>query len=92
MSSDFHAPDHLIGQLVDTDPTETAEWSESLDAVIKNAGPVRARYLMLSLMEKARNNNLGVSALRGTDYINTISPELEPDFPGDERNRELLLC
>ena len=84
MSSDFHAPDHLIGQLVDTDPTETAEWSESLDAVIKNAGPVRARYLMLSLMEKARNNNLGVSALRGTDYINTIAPELEPEFPGDE--------
>ena len=84
MSSDFHAPDHLIGQLVDTDPTETAEWSESLDAVIKNAGPVRARYLMLSLMEKARNNNLGVSALRGTDYINTIAPDLEPEFPGDE--------
>ena len=39
---------------------------------------------MLSLMEKARNNNLGVSALRGTDYINTIAPELEPSFPGDE--------
>ncbi len=84
MSSDFNAPDHLIGQLVDTDPAETAEWRDSLDAVIKNAGPVRARYLMLSLMEKARNNNLGVSALRGTDYINTIAPELEPSFPGDE--------
>jgi pyruvate dehydrogenase E1 component len=84
MSSDFNAPDHLIGQLVDTDPAETAEWRESLDAVIKNAGPVRARYLMLSLMEKARTNNLGVSALRGSDYINTIAPELEPAFPGDE--------
>ena len=44
MSANDQAPDHLIDQLVDTDPAETAEWKQSLDAVLKSAGPVRARY------------------------------------------------
>ena len=84
MSTNEQAPDHLIDQLVDTDPQETAEWTESLDAVLKNAGPVRARYLMLAMLDRAGENNLGVPALRATDYINSISPKLEPSFPGDE--------
>jgi pyruvate dehydrogenase E1 component len=84
MSDAFTTPDHLISQLVDTDPTETAEWQESLEAALKHAGPVRARYLMLSLLQKAGQENLGLPALRATDYINSIPPESEPDFPGDE--------
>ena len=84
MSANDQAPDHLIDQLVDTDPAETAEWTESLDAVLKNAGPVRARYLMLAMLGRAGEKNLGVPALRATDYINTIPPKQEPDFPGDE--------
>ena len=39
---------------------------------------------MLKLLERARENNVGVPALRSTDYINTIPPEREPWFPGDE--------
>ncbi len=53
MSENFKAPDHLVDQLVDTDPNESAEWQQSFDAVLKNAGPVRARYLMLSLLQRA---------------------------------------
>jgi pyruvate dehydrogenase E1 component len=77
-------PDQIIDQLVDTDPTETAEWQQSLDAALNAAGPVRARYLMLSLLKRAHERNIGVPALRTTDYINTIAPENEPQFPGDE--------
>ncbi len=84
MSTNDQAPDHLIDQLVDTDPQETAEWTQSLDAVLKNAGPVRARYLMLAMLDRAGENNLGVPALRATDYINSIPPKQEPEFPGDE--------
>ena len=84
MSANHDIPDHLIDQLVDTDPNETAEWTQSLDAVLKNAGPVRARYLMLSMLKRAGENNLGVPALRATDYINSIAPGAEPTFPGDE--------
>jgi pyruvate dehydrogenase E1 component len=84
MSANHDIPDHLIDQLVDTDPNETAEWTQSLDAVLKNAGPVRARYLMLSMLKRAGEKNLGVPALRATDYINSIAPGAEPSFPGDE--------
>ena len=84
MSENFEAPDQIIDQLVDTDPSETAEWQASFDAALDNAGPVRARYLMLSLLKRAHEKNIGLSALRTTDYINTISPENEPAFPGDE--------
>ena len=76
--------DGLPSQLPDTDPGETAEWLESLDAVINERGRARARYLMLRLLERARNSQVGVPGLRSTDYINTIPPEQEPWFPGDE--------
>ncbi|CAB4944905.1 MAG: pyruvate dehydrogenase (acetyl-transferring), homodimeric type [Actinobacteria bacterium] len=74
----------LPTQYVDVAPDETAEWRESFDAVVDNAGAYRARYLMLSLLRRAAERNVGVPSLRSTDYINTISPEREPWFPGDE--------
>ena len=76
--------DGLPSQLPDIDPSETAEWLESLDAVVEHAGRNRARFLMLSLLQRARENQVGVPSLRSTDYINTIPPESEPWFPGDE--------
>ena len=84
MSGIFDAPDQNVDQLVDIDPTETAEWQASFDAALEHAGPVRARYLMLKLLQRAHEKQIGLSSLRNTDYINTISPEHEPAFPGDE--------
>ena len=84
MSENFGVPDQIIDQLVDIDPTETAEWQASFDAALNSAGPVRARYLILKLLQRAHEKNIGVAALRNTDYINTITPENEPAFPGDE--------
>ena len=74
----------LPSQLVDTDPEESREWRESLEAAIEADGPDRARYLMLNLLQYARERRIGVPNLRNTDYINTIPPEKEPEFPGDE--------
>jgi pyruvate dehydrogenase E1 component len=84
MTEFAESPDQIIDQLVDTDPSETAEWQASFDAALDAAGPVRARYLMLSLLKRAHEKQIGLPALRTTDYINTISPENEPQFPGDE--------
>jgi pyruvate dehydrogenase E1 component len=64
--------DGLPTQLPDLDPAETAEWIESLDAVLDHAGRGRARFLMLKMLERAREKSVGVPALRSTDYINTI--------------------
>ena len=76
--------DGLPNQLPDIDPGETREWIESFDAAIDADGRQRARFLMLKLLERARERQVGVPALRSTDYINTIPPEREPWFPGDE--------
>ena len=76
--------DGLPSQLPDIDPEETGEWVESLDAVIDERGAKRARYVMLRLLERARERQVGVPPLTTTDYINTIPPESEPWFPGDE--------
>ena len=76
--------DGLPSQLPDIDPDETQEWIDSLDAVVGHAGRERARYLMLRLLQRSREQQVGVPALRSTDYINTIAPEREPWFPGDE--------
>jgi pyruvate dehydrogenase E1 component len=74
----------LATQLPDIDPAETAEWLESLDGVLAAGGPTRARYLMLRLLERARAQGVGVPSLTVTDFVNTIPPEREPWFPGDE--------
>jgi len=76
--------DGLPSQLPDINPEETREWLESLDTVVKTEGRARARYIMLRLLERAREQQVGVPGLRSTDYINTIPPEREPWFPGDE--------
>ena len=74
----------LPTQLPDIDPEETQEWVESFDSMVDERGRERARYVMLKLLERAREKQVGVPALRSTDYINTIPPEREPWFPGDE--------
>ncbi|TCC07195.1 pyruvate dehydrogenase (acetyl-transferring), homodimeric type [Kribbella soli] len=74
----------LHSQLLDLDPSETQEWLESIDQVVDHAGQNRARYLLLSILQRARDRRVGVANLRSTDYLNTIAPDAEPAFPGDE--------
>ena len=74
----------LPNQYVDTDPEETQEWLDSFDGLVDQVGTTRARFLMLSLMRRAAERNIGIPTLRSTDYINSIPPEREPLFPGDE--------
>ncbi len=76
--------DGFVHQLPDADPTETAEWLDSLDAVIDAKGPARARYLMAMLDERARRRAVGSPGSVSTPYVNTIPTEDEPWFPGDE--------
>jgi len=75
--------DSYMSQLPDIDPDETNEWIESLDQLI-DVSPARARYLMHQVMTHARSRQIGLPAMVSTDYINTITAEQEPHFPGDE--------
>jgi pyruvate dehydrogenase E1 component len=76
--------DAFLHQLPDTDPDETSEWLESLDALVATEGSVRARFVIGKLLERARRLQVPVPSLVSTPYINTIPPDQEPWFPGDE--------
>ncbi len=75
--------DEFVHQLPDLDPVETREWLESLDAVAAEYGPMRARYLLAKLLERAHERDLGVPGPLTTPYINSIPVEDQPDYPGD---------
>ncbi|MBD0024455.1 pyruvate dehydrogenase (acetyl-transferring), homodimeric type [Gordonia pseudamarae] len=74
----------VASYLPDIDPEETGEWLDSFDQLLTAAGPGRARYLLLRMLERANEKNVSIPALTSTDYVNTIPTENEPWFPGDE--------
>jgi len=76
--------DGFSHQLPDTDAQETGEWLDSFDAVVEAHGRNRARFLLMKLLERAREQGVGFPATVSTPYINTIPPEMEPWFPGNE--------
>ncbi|MGI9120259.1 MAG: pyruvate dehydrogenase (acetyl-transferring), homodimeric type [Acidimicrobiales bacterium] len=76
--------DGFSQQLPDIDPTETAEWLDSLDAVVDAQGKNRARFLVAKLLERSRALQVGFPATVSTPYVNTIPPEEQAWFPGDE--------
>ncbi|MFF4777194.1 pyruvate dehydrogenase (acetyl-transferring), homodimeric type [Microtetraspora fusca] len=65
----------LWDQIPDADPEETAEWRESLEALVREAGPDRARYLMGRLLD-----TIGAPTV---PYLNTVPTAEEPPYPGD---------
>ncbi|MFD5555315.1 pyruvate dehydrogenase (acetyl-transferring), homodimeric type [Streptomyces sp. NPDC127068] len=95
MASGFDRNPIIIGglpsQVPDFDPEETQEWLDSLDAAIDERGRERARYLMLRLIERAREKRVAVPEMRSTDYVNTIATKDEPFFPGNEEIERRVL-
>jgi pyruvate dehydrogenase E1 component len=76
--------DQFKHQLPDIDPAETQDWLDSLDQVHSQEGDERARFILYKLLKRSRQLHVGLPPLTQTRYINTISPEQEPFFPGDE--------
>ncbi|WP_399894364.1 pyruvate dehydrogenase (acetyl-transferring), homodimeric type [Streptomyces sp. BBFR51] len=77
------APTSELDQLPDRDLEETAEWQASLDAVVRNAGPDRASYLLRRVHEHAARSGVRLPGLLSSDYINTIPASSQPPFDGD---------
>ena len=76
--------DGFSHQVPDIDPAETAEWVDSLNALVDQRGKSRARYVIRRLLERARHLQVEFPATVSTPYINSIPSEEEPWFPGDE--------
>lgn len=75
----------------DKDPIETREWLESLASLVKREGKERAEFILQTLTRAAEK--LGVPAETAkiyTPYINTISVNQQPEYPGDLDQEALL--
>jgi pyruvate dehydrogenase E1 component len=71
-------------QLPDSDAGETQEWLDALEDIVRVHGKERADFLLRRLLKRARQLQVGLPGLVQSRYINTISSEQEPPFPGDE--------
>ncbi|WMY95728.1 MAG: pyruvate dehydrogenase (acetyl-transferring), homodimeric type [Arsenophonus sp.] len=68
----------------DVDPIETRDWLQAIQSVIHEEGIDRAEYLINRVLQEARNSGIRIEDQRiSTDYINTISAEDEPPYPGN---------
>ncbi|MGP1924355.1 MAG: pyruvate dehydrogenase (acetyl-transferring), homodimeric type [Arsenophonus sp. NEOnobi-MAG3] len=68
----------------EVDPIETRDWLEAIESVIREEGVDRAQYLIDQVLQQARKGGVNITVgSRNYDYINTISVEDEPDYPGN---------
>jgi pyruvate dehydrogenase E1 component len=67
----------------DTDPQETQEWLDALDAVLELEGAERAHFLLEQLIDKARRSGAHLPFSANTAYLNTIPANQEERSPGD---------
>ncbi|MBD3942778.1 pyruvate dehydrogenase (acetyl-transferring), homodimeric type [Microbacterium sp. NEAU-LLC] len=74
-----------VHDTVDIDPEETAEWVESLDALIDARGTARGQHIVRSIVQRAGARSAALPPVTTTDYVNTIPADQEPEFPGDEQ-------
>ncbi len=78
----------------DIDPTETREWLESIDSVLRVHGPERAHFLLNRMIDFSRRSGAYLPYSPNTAYVNTISTGRQPEYPGDrtiERRLEAYL-
>ena len=74
----------------DSDPQESAEWRDALHALIEASGPARAGQILAMLAQTARERRIGWQPELATPYVNTISVDDQPVFPGDLAIEERL--
>ena len=67
----------------DPDPQETREWLEAMRGVLEIEGHERARQLIAHLVDEAQSSGAHISLGMTTPYVNTISADRQPPFPGD---------
>lgn len=72
--------------VVDIDPEETKEWLQALDSVIRADGQERAQFI-LDVLNKRSPQMGGLQ----TPYRNTLSPEEEPELPGDPEMEQRIM-
>ncbi len=67
----------------DTDPLETREWIDALDALIATEGPERATFLLRRMLQHARTRRVPLPQVLATPYVNTIPLGEQPPYQGN---------
>ena len=67
----------------DTDPQETQEWLDAIEAVLEQEGTERAHFLLETLIDKSRRSGAYLPFNATTAYVNTIPTHLQQKLPGD---------
>ena len=64
------------------DTVELREWLDSLDYVMQAGGPDKVEHLLRQLRIHAQRDGVTLPYKANTPYINTVSVEQQPPFPG----------
>ena len=64
------------------DAVELREWLDSLDYVMQAGGPEKVEHLLRQLRIHAQRDGVTLPYKANTPYINTVSVEQQPPFPG----------
>ncbi len=74
----------------DTDPQETCEWRDAFLAMHSAQGPDRSRFILDQLVRLARAQHIEWQPDLCTLYVNSVSVDRQPAFPGDLAMEERL--
>ena len=73
----------VMGAVQGIDPAEVEDWFDSLEDILHRYGPERTRQLLLNLRERAYQRGVMMPFNATTPYVNTISVENQPRYPGN---------
>jgi len=72
------------------DQAELDEWRDALASLVANAGPSRARQILDLLAREGSAPHIDWKPRHGTPYVNSISVDRQPAFPGNLATEERL--
>ena len=69
--------------ILDTDPQETQDWIDSINALIDEKGEERTSFIIEKLIDFSRRSGVQVPFSPYTEYLNTISIKNQKPYPGN---------
>ena len=69
--------------ILDTDPQETTDWIDSINALIDEKGAERTHFIIEKLIDFSRRSGVKIPFSPYTEYLNTISVNSQELYPGN---------
>ena len=72
--------------ILDTDPQETQDWIDSINALIDEKGEERTYFIIEKLIDFSRRSGVQLPFSPYTEYLNTISIKLLQQTPAENKD------